>query len=194
MAWVSTALGSSRTNPSGLNSSAARCTHTRTAQMSPSPSTPPPLATASCGTTLALEGTNCHRHAALPTPTHPSSTTLTLAGLPLLPSLVMNDTMTQWRSNATQQLDFWVTTTPANMTAGTSPYAPLMHRYVDVTGHPPPMPHFASGFWQSKNRYRNQSQVLDIARGYVTRSLPLSVIVIDVSGMGERGPLLSCGM
>lgn len=99
----------------------------------------------------------------------------------------MNDTMTQWRSNATQQLDFWVTTTPANMTAGTSPYAPLMHRYVDVTGHPPPMPHFASGFWQSKNRYRNQSQVLDIARGYVTRSLPLSVIVIDVSGMGERG-------
>jgi alpha-glucosidase (family GH31 glycosyl hydrolase) len=34
-------------------------------------------------------------------------------------------------------------------------------------------------FWQCKLRYRNQTELQDIADGYVSRSLPLSVIVID---------------
>jgi len=46
-------------------------------------------------------------------------------------------------------------------------------------GHPPVLPEFASGFWQCKNRYRNQSELLDIAQGYLDRSLPISVIVVD---------------
>ena len=32
---------------------------------------------------------------------------------------------------------------------------------------------------QCKNRYRNQSQLLEVARGYVDRGLPISTIVID---------------
>lgn len=50
---------------------------------------------------------------------------------------------------------------------------------MDATGHAPLLPYFASGFWQSKNRYRNQTEVLDVAQGYLSRGLPLSVVVID---------------
>jgi len=41
------------------------------------------------------------------------------------------------------------------------------------------MPAWSTGFVQCKDRYRNQSQVLDVARGYVERGLPISMIVID---------------
>ena len=41
------------------------------------------------------------------------------------------------------------------------------------------MPSWTSGFIQCKDRYRNQSQVLEVARGYVDRGLPISMIVID---------------
>jgi alpha-D-xyloside xylohydrolase len=46
-------------------------------------------------------------------------------------------------------------------------------------GHSLPMPKAASGFWMSKNRYRNQTQLLEVARGFKARGLPLSVLVID---------------
>ena len=39
--------------------------------------------------------------------------------------------------------------------------------------------YWTTGFWQSRNRYANQSEVLAAARGYVTRGLPISLIVID---------------
>jgi len=41
------------------------------------------------------------------------------------------------------------------------------------------LPDYATGFIQCKNRYRNQSQLLDVARGYFNRKLPVSLIVID---------------
>ena len=41
------------------------------------------------------------------------------------------------------------------------------------------MPHWATGFIQCKDRYRNQTQLLDVARGYKQRGLPISMIVID---------------
>ena len=49
--------------------------------------------------------------------------------------------------------------------------APLLTGYVDVTGHAPKLPFWATGFWQCKNRYRNQSQVLNVARGYIKRGM-----------------------
>jgi alpha-D-xyloside xylohydrolase len=52
-----------------------------------------------------------------------------------------------------------------------------MKNYVDAVGHPNPLPHFASGFWQSKNRYRTQQEFLDVAKGYYDRQIPLSIIV-----------------
>jgi alpha-glucosidase (family GH31 glycosyl hydrolase) len=49
------------------------------------------------------------------------------------------------------------------------------------------MPFDATGFIQCKNRYRNQTQLLDVAHGYVDRNLPISIIVIDWSAWGRGG-------
>jgi alpha-D-xyloside xylohydrolase len=78
---------------------------------------------------------------------------------------------TRWVAEATPQLDYWIT-------AGASPAA-IMEHYADATGHPPAFPAWASGFWQSKLRYRTQEELLAVAREYRERGLPLSVIVID---------------
>jgi alpha-D-xyloside xylohydrolase len=87
---------------------------------------------------------------------------------------------TTWNASAGANVDFWVGTTNATApAAGVSPVASQLAAVADVTGHAPRMPHYATGFIQCKNRYRNQTQLLDVARGYVTRGLPISVIVID---------------
>lgn len=80
-------------------------------------------------------------------------------------------TATRWVAEATRQLDYWVT-------AGDAP-AQVMARYADATGHPPLLPEWAAGFWQSKLRYRTQEELLSVAREHKRRGLPLSVIVSD---------------
>jgi alpha-D-xyloside xylohydrolase len=80
-----------------------------------------------------------------------------------------------WASSATLNVDLWVTTTPAAAPpaggdpAAASPRAALLSNYVDAVGHAAPMPSYVAGFWACKNRYRNQSQVLSVARGYRDR-------------------------
>jgi alpha-D-xyloside xylohydrolase len=64
----------------------------------------------------------------------------------------------QWYSNATLNADVWVTATRSPMVSP-SPYLDLLASVVDVMGHAPVMPFYATGFIQCKNRYRNQSQV-----------------------------------
>ena len=78
---------------------------------------------------------------------------------------------TRWISEASRQIDYFITT-------GDSP-ADIMERYADATGHPPMLPEWAAGFWQSKLRYRSQEELLSVAREYKRRKLPISVIVID---------------
>jgi alpha-D-xyloside xylohydrolase len=78
---------------------------------------------------------------------------------------------TRWVADSARQIDYWVTT-------GDSPVELLSH-YADVTGHAPDLPSWASGFWQSKLRYRTQDELLSVAREYHRRGLPLSVIVSD---------------
>ena len=51
------------------------------------------------------------------------------------------------------------------------------YRY--LTGKAPMLPKWAYGYWQSKERYKNQQEVLDIARGYRERNLPLDLVVQD---------------
>ena len=80
-----------------------------------------------------------------------------------------------WQAWAAPQLDVWITTTPSSGGGA----AELLSHYADAVGHAPVAPAFVSGFIQSRDRYRNQSQLLDVARGFVSRGLPLSVIVID---------------
>ena len=52
-------------------------------------------------------------------------------------------------------------------------------QYADAVGYAPLMPAFASGFIASKDRYRNQSQFLDVAHGYIDRGIPISMLTVD---------------
>ena len=80
------------------------------------------------------------------------------------------DNATRWTSSQARGVDYF-------MTAG-SPRQ-ILARYADATGHAPRLPRWASGFWQSKLRYRSQEELLEVAREYHRRGLPLSVIVTD---------------
>jgi alpha-D-xyloside xylohydrolase len=76
-----------------------------------------------------------------------------------------------WTSHAAREVDYWITA--ADTPAG------LVRNYAAVTGTVPVMPDFALGLWQSKLRYRTQGELLDVAREYHRRGIPLAVIVAD---------------
>lgn len=78
---------------------------------------------------------------------------------------------TEWIAEDTNQLDYWIT-------AGDTP-AQIEEAYTAVTGRAPMMPEYGLGFWQCKLRYYNQEQVLQIAREYKKREIPVDVLVID---------------
>lgn len=61
--------------------------------------------------------------------------------------------------------------------------------YLNVTGHAPVFPRWASGYWQSKNRYRNRTQLLDVVGGFKRRGLNLSLIAIDYYNWSPSGVL-----
>ncbi len=57
----------------------------------------------------------------------------------------------------------------------------------DLYGHAPEMPHWATGFWQSRLRYETQEQLLESARRYKQDNVPISVIVCDFFHWTEQG-------
>ncbi len=77
---------------------------------------------------------------------------------------------TRWTADQAQAIDYWIT-------AGTP--AQILGRYADATGHAPELPEWASGFWQSKLRYKDQAELMEVVREYRRREIPLSVIVTD---------------
>lgn len=79
--------------------------------------------------------------------------------------------ITTWEAYSTKKLDYWIT-------AGDTP-AEIEEAYADVTGKVPMMPSYAMGFWQCKLRYQTQEELLEVAREYKKRGLPISVIVVD---------------
>ena len=87
--------------------------------------------------------------------------------------------ISRWRADAAPGLDYWIT-------AGESP-GRILQNYVRASGHPPSCPNWVTGFWQSKLRYRTQQEILDVARGYRDRGLPLSCIVIDFFAWTKQG-------
>lgn len=87
--------------------------------------------------------------------------------------------ITQWRAHNTNCIDYWIT-------AGDSP-SEIVENYVINTGLPPMMPESAMGFWQCRLRYRTQEELLSVAREYVRRGLPISVIVIDFFHWTKHG-------
>ena len=102
-----------------------------------------------------------------------------LWNLPAIGRVEFADNATRWLAGQAREIDYWVTTgAPAEVLA----------RYADATGHTPELPAWASGFWQSKLRYRDQEELLAVAREHKRRGLPLSVIVADYfhwSAMGD---------
>lgn len=51
--------------------------------------------------------------------------------------------------------------------------------YRTLTGKAPIAPKWALGFWQSRERYRNEAQLLDVVKEYRKRHIPLDNIVLD---------------
>jgi alpha-D-xyloside xylohydrolase len=51
--------------------------------------------------------------------------------------------------------------------------------YRHLTGKAPIPPKWALGFWQSRERYRNQQELLDVVKEYRKRKIPLDNIVLD---------------
>ena len=86
---------------------------------------------------------------------------------------------TRWVADSARQVDYWVT-------AADKP-AQILSHYADATGHSPELPSWASGFWQSKLRYRTQDELLAVAREYHGRGIPLAVIVSDFFHWGYLG-------
>jgi alpha-D-xyloside xylohydrolase len=83
----------------------------------------------------------------------------------------LGENMTRWVMEATRGIDYY-------MVAGDSP-SEILEKYANATGHAPLLPDFALGFWQCKLRYRTQEELLEVAREYKRRGLPLAVIVSD---------------
>ena len=98
---------------------------------------------------------------------------------PAIGSVTFGRNITQWHAQSTKYLDYWIT-------AGDSP-AQIVENYAAVTGKPPMMPDYAMGFWQSKLRYQTQEELLEVAREYKRRNLPIDVIVIDYFHWFKQG-------
>lgn len=78
---------------------------------------------------------------------------------------------TEWVAESTRQMDYLII-------AGDKP-SDIVERLADATGKVPMMPEYGMGFWQCKLRYRTQEELLEVAREYKRRGLPLDVIVVD---------------
>lgn len=98
---------------------------------------------------------------------------------PAVGSVVFGRNVTRWTAASSRQLDYWITT-------GANPDEVERH-YADATGKAPMMPDWAMGFWQCKLRYWNQEQLLNVAREYRRRGLPLDVIVVDFFHWPHQG-------
>jgi alpha-D-xyloside xylohydrolase len=98
---------------------------------------------------------------------------------PAIGKVSFGGNITEWIANSTKQLDYWIT-------AGDSP-AEIEEAYVKATGTVPMMPDYAMGFWQCKLRYQTQEELLEVAREYKRRGLPISVIVVDFFHWPKQG-------
>lgn len=90
---------------------------------------------------------------------------------PAVGRTIFGKNITTWEAYSTKALDYWITAedTPAK----------IEEAYARVAGTVPMMPDYAMGFWQCKLRYQTQEELLEVAREYKRRELPISVIVID---------------
>lgn len=98
---------------------------------------------------------------------------------PAIGSVTFGKNVTEWQAVSTKQMDYWIT-------AGDSP-AEIEEAYADVTGKVPMMPEYGMGFWQCKLRYQTQDEIMEVAREYKRRGIPLDVIVVDFFHWPHQG-------
>ncbi len=87
--------------------------------------------------------------------------------------------VTTWEACSTKKLDYWIT-------AGDSP-SEIEEAYAEAVGKPPMMPEYGLGFWQCKLRYQTQEELLEVAREYKRRNIPIDVIVVDYFHWPKQG-------
>jgi alpha-D-xyloside xylohydrolase len=86
---------------------------------------------------------------------------------------------TRWWADRAHQIDYCVMVEDRP--------AALLRRYAEMTGFPSEFPEWAAGFWQCKLRYKTQKELLEVAREYHRRKLPVSVMVIDFHHWPKMG-------
>lgn len=86
---------------------------------------------------------------------------------------------TLWQSDSAYQADYFII-------GGGTP-AEVMRGYGELTGYSPKLPEWAAGFWQCKLRYESQDDLMEIAREYKKRGIPVDAMVIDYFHWTEQG-------
>ena len=92
---------------------------------------------------------------------------------------VFGSNIMSFENLAAKAMDYW-------FTAGDTP-AEIEQAYARATGTVPLMPEYGLGFWQCKLRYQTQEELLEVAREYKRRNLPIDVIVVDYFHWPKQG-------
>lgn len=92
---------------------------------------------------------------------------------------VFGNNIMSFENYATKVMDYW-------FTAGDTP-SEIVEAYAKAVGTVPMMPEYGLGFWQCKLRYQTQEELLEVAREYKRRGLPIDVIVIDYFHWPKQG-------
>jgi alpha-D-xyloside xylohydrolase len=90
---------------------------------------------------------------------------------PSIGNAIFGKNIMSFEALSTKALDYWVV-------AGDTP-AQIVEAYASATGKVPMMPEYGLGFWQCKLRYQTQDELLEVAREYKRRKLPIDLIVAD---------------
>ncbi len=98
---------------------------------------------------------------------------------PAIGSVVFGTNKTEWYAKRTRKMDYFIT-------AGDTP-AEIEEQYSAATGRAPMMPEYGLGYWQCKLRYRNQEEILKVAREHKRRGLPMDAIVVDFFHWSMQG-------
>jgi alpha-D-xyloside xylohydrolase len=87
--------------------------------------------------------------------------------------------MMAFRSETGDAIDYYFMYGPAP--------SQVIAEYRNFTGDAPLLPRWAYGFWQCRERYSSQQQILDIAAEFRKRKIPVDVIVQDWQYWGKYG-------
>ena len=92
---------------------------------------------------------------------------------------VFGSNIMSFENYAAKAMDYW-------FVAGDTP-AEIVRGYGKAAGTVPVMREYGLGFWQCKLRYQTQEELLEVAREYKRRNLPIDVIVVDYFHWPKQG-------